>query len=73
MMCTTCFAPKPRCGEIESTIAVERSDEALARVHTAARQQPVLATPALLVAAQQDAVLPSQHGRDTNARFLHQW
>src|SRR5262245_44859577 len=44
-------------------------DEALAAVDTSARQQPVLATPRLLVPAEKDTPLPAENGRDADARF----
>src|SRR5581483_4774401 len=53
-------------------LAMERGDEALARIDAAAGQEPILAAAGLLVAAQQDAVLPAQNRRDTDARLLHQ-
>src|SRR5438034_1597593 len=52
-------------------LAVEGVDQALARVHAAARQQPVVA-PALLVPAKEHAPPPPQDRRDTNPRLGHQ-
>src|SRR5579864_1108424 len=52
-------------------LAVQRGDEALPRVHAAAGQEPILAAAGLLVAAQQNAVLPPQNRRDTDAGLLH--
>src|SRR3954454_16822168 len=54
-------------------LAVQRVLEALARVDAAAGQKPVLAT-VLLVAAEQDPVLPAEDGGDADARLhRHQW
>src|SRR6266516_2458029 len=50
-------------------LAVERVGETLAGVHASARQQPVLAAARLLVAAEQDPVLPPQQRRDPDPRF----
>ena len=47
-------------------LPAQRLHEALAGVHAAAREQPV-ALVALLVAAQEYAVTPAQHGRDADA------
>src|SRR4029453_12975970 len=53
-------------------LAPERVDERLARVDAAAWQEPVLAS-RLLVAAEQDEVLPTQERGDTDAGFdVHQ-
>ena len=49
-------------------LARERVDEALARVDAPAREQPVLLA-RLLVAAEQDPVLPAQQRRDADARL----
>src|SRR6266545_3811190 len=49
-------------------LAVEGVDEALARVHTATREQPVL-LPALLVTTEKDASPPAQDRRDTDPRL----
>ncbi len=55
-------------------LAPQRLDEAFAAVDAAARQQPVLAAPGLLVPAEQDAALPAEDGRDPDARLeRHQW
>ena len=51
-------------------LAVEGVDEAFARVHPAAREEPVLAA-ALLVPAEQDAPLPAQDRGDPDARLHH--
>ena len=48
---------------------MQRVGEALARVDAAAGQQPVLAAPGLLVPAEQDAVLPAQHGGHADTRL----
>ena len=49
-------------------LAVERLDERLAAAQAAAGQQPVLAA-ALLVAAEKDRAVPSQHGGDADPRL----
>src|SRR5439155_22549006 len=49
-------------------LAVQRVDEALARVDTSAREQPVLAA-GLFVAAQEHALSPAEDGRDADPRF----
>ena len=49
-------------------LAVQRVDEALARVDAAARQQPVLLS-RLLVPAEQHPALPAQDRRDADARL----
>ena len=51
-------------------LAVQRVDEALAGVHAAARQEPVLAV-VLLVTAEQQAGLPAQQRRDPDPRLAH--
>src|SRR4051812_4851727 len=55
--------------DLLAKLAVERVGEALPGVHTAARQEPVVASPGFLVLAQEDAVLPPQHGGHTDARL----
>ena len=58
--------------DLFAQLAVQCVDEALARVDAATRQQPVLTPPDLLVAAEQDAVLPPQQSRDPDPRLdLH--
>src|SRR5436190_16968102 len=55
-------------------LAAQCVDEALAAVDSSSGQEPVLAASGLLVAAQQDAPLPAEDGRDTDARLeRHQW
>src|SRR5262245_10542420 len=49
-------------------LAMQRADEALARVHTASRQQPVRAA-LLLVSAEEDAPAPAQDRRHPDARL----
>src|SRR5712691_3356037 len=49
-------------------LALERVDQALARVHAAAGKQPVLLA-RLLVPAEQDRPAPVEHGRHADARF----
>ena len=53
-------------------LAVERVDEALARLHAPAREQPHL-PPALLVSAQEHAAVPAEDRRDPDARLAHHY
>ena len=55
--------------DLFAQLAVQRVREALARVDAAAGQEPVVAAAGLLVPAEQDAVLPAQHGGDADARL----
>src|SRR5438874_8846920 len=57
--------------ELLDQLTVQRSDEALARVHAASRKQPVVAI-ALLVPAEEDAPAPAQDRGDANPRLGHQ-
>src|SRR6266446_6429778 len=50
-------------------LTVQCIREALAGVHAAAGQEPVVAAAGFLVLAEQDAVLPAQHGGHTDARL----
>ena len=58
--------------DLLAQLAVQRVDEAFARVDPASRQEPVLAAPRLLVAAEQDPVLPAQQRRDADAGLERQ-
>ena len=60
--------PEP---ELFAELAAERGGQRLAAVDAAARQQPVGAA-ALLLAAEQDAVLPAHEHRDAKAGLPHQ-
>src|SRR3954452_19127907 len=55
--------------DLLAKLAVQRVDEALARVDTAAGEQPVLAAIGLAVAAKEDPVLPAQERRDADPRL----
>ena len=55
--------------DLLAKLAMQRVGEALSGVDAAARQEPVLAAPGLLVPAEQDPVLPAQHGRYADARL----
>src|SRR3954451_12271400 len=55
--------------DLLAKLAVQRIDEALARVDAAARQQPILAAIGLAVAAEEDPGLPAQDGRDADPGF----